>query len=186
MTPPVWTMLKNCTFGPAYKLKYKYKYKPNWTHCTEQHKCKYRSQVNEYPWMVALAWKVSNIPFCGGTLVCTGFLFYRFPQIQYTYSVPFEVVAFLEELFSPPWLSLEPPRLHQILTLVSRVPHKNFSALRPKKWAFETEQPSPPLRAPEVGALLKPFRAQQDFSTWFLSIISLWNTIHISVFCLKS
>ncbi len=42
------------------------------------------------------------------------------------YSVPFEVVAFLEELFSPPWLSLEPPRLHQILTLVSRVPHKNF------------------------------------------------------------
>ena len=105
---------------------------------------------------------------------------------QLKYSVPFEVVAFLEELFSPPWLSLEPPRLHQILTLVSRVPHKNFSALRPKKWAFETEQPSPPLRAPEVGALLKPFRAQQDFSTWFLSMISLWNTIHISVFCLKS
>ena len=70
------------------------------------------------------------------------------------YSVPFEVVAVLEELFSPPWLSLEPPRLHQILTLVSRVPHKNFSALRPKKWAFETEQPSPPLRSPEVGELL--------------------------------
>ena len=99
------------------------------------------------------------------------------------YSVPFEVVAFLEELFSPPWLSLEPPRLHQILTLVSRVPHKIFSALRPKKWAFETEQPSPPLRAPEVGALLKPFRAQQDFSTWFLSMISLWNTIH-TVWCI--
>ena len=86
-------------------------------------------------------------------------------QNKKDYSVPFEVVAFLEELFSPPWLSLEPPRLHQILTLVSRVPHKNFSALRPKKWAFETEQPSPPLRAPEVGALLKPFRTQQDFST---------------------
>ena len=61
----------------------------------------------------------------------------------FSYSVPFEVVAFLEELFSPPWFWLEPPRLHQILTLVSRVPHKKISALRPKKSAFETEQPSP-------------------------------------------
>ena len=61
-----------------------------------------------------------------------------------TYSVPYAILQLLEELFSRPWLSLESPRFHRSLDIMSRCPHKNFSALRPKKWAFETEQQSPP------------------------------------------
>ena len=35
------------------------------------------------------------------------------------------------------------PNFHKSLHLVSPCPHKNLSALRPKKWPFETEQSSP-------------------------------------------
>ena len=48
------------------------------------------------------------------------------------YSAPFEVVHLLEELFSHPWLSLQSPRFHRSLHLVSRCPHKFFSDPRQK------------------------------------------------------
>ena len=53
-------------------------------------------------------------------------------DLQHEYSVPYAILQLLEELFSRPWLSLESPRFHRSLDIVSRCPHKNFSALRPK------------------------------------------------------
>ena len=83
-----------------------------------------------------------------------------------------KVVFFLEELFSHPWLSLVPPRLHRFLHLVSRCPYKNFSALRPKKVGiWDRATINPPLCSPEVGELLKPFQAQQDFSMEMIGVV---------------
>ena len=40
----------------------------------------------------------------------------------FCYSVPFEVVHLLEELFSHPWLRLQSPRFHRLLHLLSPCP----------------------------------------------------------------
>ena len=93
------------------------------------------------------------------------------PRADMHYSVPYAILQLLEELFSRPWLSLESPRFHRSLDIVSRCPHKNFSALRPKKWAFETEQHTPPLRSPEVGELLSHFeKCKYLYSDFSVSI----------------
>ena len=96
------------------------------------------------------------------------------------YSAPYAILQLLEELYSRPWLSLESPRFHRSLDIVSRCPHKNFSALRPKKWAFETEQQSPPSSLAGGRRATEPFWEMQILIFRFLSMyFSKWHNIFL-------
>ena len=114
----------------------------------------------------------------------TGHWFHKLSK-SFSYSVPYAILQLLEELFSRPWLSLESPRFHRSLDMVSRCPHKIFSALRPKKWPFETEQQSPPIRSPEVGELLSHFEKCKYLYSDFSECISQNGTIYFFIVCLQ-
>ena len=72
-----------------------------------------------------------------------------FSMLDKTYSVPFEVVQLLEELFSHPWLSLQSPHFHRSLSMVSPCPH-NFFLFYGQKSVHLRQSNQPPL-PPKVG-----------------------------------
>ena len=69
---------------------------------------------------------------------------HTFLKIYFKYSAPYEVVPYTEEPFSHHWFTPQPPRFQGLLFIGPPIAHKNIFAQLPKKWANETEQPSPP------------------------------------------
>ena len=72
-----------------------------------EHKCKYWSQVNEFPWMVAF-FNEDEEHICGATLVCTGFLFSPVHPLLET-PLPFLLLEHCFQSSDPPLLYLPPP-----------------------------------------------------------------------------
>ena len=86
------------------------------------------------------------------------------------YSAPFEVVSYTEEPFSHNWKTLQPPQFDMLLFNVAPIPYKNIFAQIQKMEATETEQPSPPLRSPEVGELLSHFNKYKSLYSGNMSV----------------